>query len=64
MLGFDFQKHILECSKKAESAPNEEARRIWKRMEEFWRQKSLGPSGPKRTFAELQSIGSPPTAAK
>ena len=56
----DFQQRIIECSKQAGSAPNEEARKIWRRMEEFWRQRAFQPPPKRRTFEELRSIGSPP----
>jgi hypothetical protein len=60
MRKIDDQARITECAKKAVEAPNEDARRIWKQMEEFWRQKASRPELKLRSFAELRRIGSPP----
>lgn len=55
----DYQQRIIECSRQAGSAPNEEARKLWRQMEEFWRQKAFRPRQTMRTFKELDLIGSP-----
>jgi len=40
MRTIDYQERIVECRRQSETAPNAQARIIWKRMEEFWRQRS------------------------
>jgi hypothetical protein len=62
MRKIDYQQRISECSKKAETAPTEESRRIWRQMEEFWRENALQPKLPLRRLGELKGIGSPPIA--
>ncbi len=64
MRKIDYQERIAECAKRAETAPNEDARRIWKRMEDFWRAKASETPQPLRTFRDLRTIGSPPTALR
>jgi len=64
MRKIDYQERILECSKKAETAPTEESRRLWRQMEEFWREKARRGELKIRRFAELGSLGSPPTAPR
>lgn len=39
----DYQQRVLECAKQAETAPNLQARIIWKRMEAFWRKLAAYP---------------------
>jgi hypothetical protein len=56
MRKIDDQQRISECSKKAETAPTEESRRIWRQMEAFWRGKALQPKLPFRRFGELKGI--------
>jgi hypothetical protein len=43
MRRLDYQQRVLECAKQAETAPNLQARIIWKRMEAFWRKLATYP---------------------
>jgi hypothetical protein len=45
----DYQQRVLECAKQAESAPNLQARIIWKRMEAFWRKLAVSPKRDEHT---------------
>ena len=45
----DYQQRVLECAKQAETAPNLQARIIWKRMEQFWRKLAMNPKQDQRT---------------
>jgi hypothetical protein len=47
MRSVDYQQRMVECSKRAATAPNLQARLVWKRMEEFWRQRAVRPGPPK-----------------
>jgi hypothetical protein len=40
-----------------------QARQIWKRMEDFWRQRAFMPQRNMRTLGELRAIGLPPTVS-
>jgi hypothetical protein len=60
----DYEQRIRECSQKALTAETDEARRIWKRMEEFWRLRAQTHKTPRRTLDELETILSPPTSPK
>jgi hypothetical protein len=53
----DYQQRVRECAKQAESAPNLQARIIWKRMEAFWRNMALRPrvEQPKRPVSFISS---------
>jgi hypothetical protein len=44
----DYQQRALECARQAESAPNLQARIIWKRMEQFWRRRVIDPKPDQR----------------
>jgi hypothetical protein len=48
MRQLDYQQRVLECAKQAETAPNLQARIIWKRMEAFWRKLAMGPKADQR----------------
>ena len=43
----DYQQRVLECARQAETAPNMQARIIWKRMEQFWRNLAMYPKAEK-----------------
>jgi hypothetical protein len=43
MSRFDYQQRVLECARQAETAPNLQARIVWKRMEAFWRKRAVDP---------------------
>ena len=49
MRQLDYQQRVLECAKQAETAPNLQARIIWKRMEQFWRKLAMSPKQDQRT---------------
>ena len=49
MRQLDYQQRVLECAKQAETAPNLQARIIWKRMEAFWRKLAMDPKRDRRT---------------
>jgi hypothetical protein len=53
----DYQQRVLECAKQAETAPNLQARIIWKRMEAFWRQLAMYPKAerPKEPVSFISS---------
>ncbi|MPZ40415.1 MAG: hypothetical protein GEU95_20660 [Rhizobiales bacterium] len=55
MRTIDYQQRIVECRRQSETAPNVQARIIWKQMEEFWRQRALMPR-PTKTFKALSFI--------
>jgi hypothetical protein len=59
MRTIDYQQRIKECRRQSETAPNVQARVIWKRMEEFWRQRSISPK-PTKTFEALSFISQAP----
>lgn len=59
MRSIDYQQRIVECSQKAATVPNAQARLVWKRMEEFWRKRAVAPK-PTRTFKELSFISEAP----
>jgi hypothetical protein len=41
MIGtFDYQERISECAQWAETAANDQAKVLWKEMEQFWRQRA------------------------
>jgi hypothetical protein len=63
MRTIDYQQRILECSKNSETAPNLQARIVWKRMEEFWRRRVTAPK-PTHTFKELSFIGYTPPESR
>jgi hypothetical protein len=44
----DYRQRVLECARQAETAPNLQARIIWKRMEEFWRKLAKRPKQDQR----------------
>jgi len=56
----DLTQRILECAKQAETAPNPQARVIWKQMENFWRERLNIPK-PTMTFAHLSRTAPAPT---
>jgi hypothetical protein len=42
MIGtFDYQERISECAQWAEKAANDQAKVLWKEMEQFWRQRAI-----------------------
>ena len=42
MIGtFDYQERISECAQWAETAANDQAKGLWKEMEQFWRQREI-----------------------
>jgi hypothetical protein len=42
MIGtFDYQERIGECARWAEKAANDQAKVLWKEMEQFWRQRAI-----------------------
>ena len=42
MIGtFDYQERISECAQWAETAANDQAKVLWKEMEQFWRQRAI-----------------------
>ena len=55
MRSIDYQQRIVECSQKAASVPNAQARLVWKRMEEFWRKRAVAPKAT-HTFKELSFL--------
>jgi hypothetical protein len=63
MRNIDYEERAAECSRQAEYAPNENARGLWKRMAEFWRERAGRPAA-NRTFQDLKNVGSPPTAPR
>jgi hypothetical protein len=60
----NYQQRILECARNSETAPNLEARIVWKRMEEFWRQRVTAPKTPVHTFKELSFIEHAPPQSR
>jgi hypothetical protein len=55
----DYQQRVLECAKQADTAPNLQARIIWKRMEAFWRKRAISPKLDQPT-APVSFISSAP----
>ena len=53
MQTLNLMARIYECEKQARIAPNPEARILWKRMEEFWRERITRPE-PTMTFEHLR----------
>jgi hypothetical protein len=49
MRQLDYQQRVVECARQAETAPNLQARIIWKRMEAFWRKRAMNPKRDERT---------------
>ncbi|HZO46018.1 MAG TPA: hypothetical protein VFB68_09010 [Xanthobacteraceae bacterium] len=42
MIGiFDYRERISECAQWAETAANDQAKVLWKEMEQFWRQREI-----------------------
>lgn len=42
MIGtFDYQERIATCAQWAETAANDQAKGLWKDMEQFWRQRAV-----------------------
>ena len=42
MIGtFDYQERISACAQWAETAANDQAKVLWKEMEQFWRQRAI-----------------------
>ena len=59
MIGtFDYQERISECAHWSETAANDQAKMLWKEMEQFWRQRAIAhscdltprPACPSRIF--------------
>ncbi|MBX9775227.1 MAG: hypothetical protein K2Y71_12535 [Xanthobacteraceae bacterium] len=44
----DYQQRVLACARQAETAPNLQARIIWKRMEAFWRKLAMAQADQPR----------------
>ena len=44
MRATDYQQRMLECARQAETAPNLQARVLWKWMEQFWRERADRPT--------------------
>ena len=40
---FDYRKRAEECAKWATDAANEEARKLWREMESYWRKRGGDP---------------------
>jgi hypothetical protein len=60
MRTIDFPERIFECSRQAETAPNLQARLVWKLMEQFWRMRAARPSQPTKTFEALRFVPNSP----
>jgi len=56
MRPLNLMERVHECEKRADTAPNPQARIVWKQMEQFWRKRIERPE-PTMTFDDLQHIG-------
>lgn len=54
MIGtFDYRERISECQQWAEKAANGQAKRLWKEMERFWRERAIVAYLRSETSSEL-----------
>jgi hypothetical protein len=61
MRASDYQQRMLECARQAETAPNLQARVLWKWMEQFWRERAdrlpVALASPEIEFGAARSAG-------
>lgn len=56
MIGtFDYQERISACARWAETAANDQAKLLWKEMEQFWRQRAGRTFMPPEAGSDFQS---------